>query len=102
VDAAFAVHFKRMIGKTPLDFLTSLCLQSALTLLHAAANTSPDAIAKKVGSADGSALRRAYLRASGVPLRRREKLKALRTPANKAWVRSFIITWTNRVMAYKS
>ena len=45
----FAVRFKKIIGKTPLDFLTSLRLQYALTLLHAPGTASLDAIAKEVG-----------------------------------------------------
>ena len=72
----FAVRFKKIIGKTPLDFLTSLRLQYALTLLHAPGTASLDAIAKEVGYADESALRRAYQRVSGQPLRRRDKPEA--------------------------
>jgi AraC-like DNA-binding protein len=68
---AFAVKFKAVLGRTPLDYLTALRIQHAVTQLSNHPNLSTDAIAKMVGYADESALRRAYLRVTGSTLKKR-------------------------------
>lgn len=68
---AFATLFKSRLGKTPLDYLTTLRIQHAATMLETQPTHSIDSIARLVGYADESALRRAYLRATGEPLKRR-------------------------------
>lgn len=68
---AFATQFKKVVGQTPLDYLTGLRLQVATTLLESAPTQSIDSIAREVGYADESALRRAHLRTTGAPLNRR-------------------------------
>lgn len=67
---AFAMRFKEVLGQTPLDYLTALRIQYALTVLETEPQLSIDSVARDVGYADESALRRAYLRATGEPLRR--------------------------------
>ncbi len=67
---AFAVRFKEMLGQTPLHFLTALRIQQAMTLLASAPAQTIDSVARDVGYADESALRRAYQRAAGEPLKR--------------------------------
>jgi AraC-like DNA-binding protein len=67
---AFAVRFKEMLGQTPLHYLTALRIQHAMTLLASAPAQTIDSVARDVGYADESALRRAYQRAVGEPLKR--------------------------------
>ncbi len=67
---AFAVRFKEMLGQTPLNYLTALRIQHAMTLLAATPQQSIDSVARDVGYADESALRRAYERAVGEPFKR--------------------------------
>jgi AraC-like DNA-binding protein len=67
---AFAMRFKEVLGQTPLDYLTALRIQHALTVMETEPQQSIDSVARDVGYADESALRRAYLRATGEPLRR--------------------------------
>lgn len=67
---AFAVRFKEMLGQTPLHYLTALRIQHAVTLLASAPAQTIDSVARDVGYADESALRRAYQRAVGEPLKR--------------------------------
>ena len=67
---AFALRFKAMLGRTPLDYLTALRIQHAVTTLSNQPNTGLDALAKAVGYADESALRRAYLRVTGKALKK--------------------------------
>ena len=73
---AFATLFKKVTGKTPLDHLTALRVQQAATMLETQPAYSIDSIAREVGYADESALRRAYLRATGEPLKRRAETTA--------------------------
>jgi AraC-like DNA-binding protein len=68
---AFAMQFKKIVGKTPLDYLTGLRLQFATTLLENSPVLSIDCIARDVGYADESALRRAYTRVTGESFKRR-------------------------------
>lgn len=67
---AFAVRFKEVLGQTPLNYLTALRIQHAMTLLAAGPQQSIDSVARDVGYADESALRRAYQRAVGEPFKR--------------------------------
>jgi len=67
---AFAVRFKEVLGQTPLDYLTALRIQHAVTLLTATPQQTIDSVARDVGYADESALRRAYQRAAGEPFKR--------------------------------
>lgn len=67
---AFAVRFKEVLGQTPLDYITALRLQYAITLLTGTPRQTIDSVARDVGYADESALRRAYQRAMGEPLKR--------------------------------
>jgi AraC-like DNA-binding protein len=69
---AFALKFKAVLGRTPLDYLTALRIQHAVTLMSNPSHLSTIAIAKMVGYADESALRRAYLRVTGTALKKRE------------------------------
>ncbi len=62
---AFAVRFKAVMQQTPLDYLTTLRIQHAVTQFANFPNRRIDAIARDVGYADESALRRAYLRVTG-------------------------------------
>ncbi len=73
---AFAMLFRKVVGKTPLDHLTALRIQLAATMLATQPAYSIDSIAREVGYADESALRRAYLRATGEPLKRRAETTA--------------------------
>ncbi len=66
---AFAVRFKATLGKTPLDYLTALRIQHAVTQFANHPSLSIDTVAKEVGYADESALRRAYLRVTGTALK---------------------------------
>jgi transcriptional regulator GlxA family with amidase domain len=66
----FAVRFKEVLGQTPLNYLTALRIQYAMTLLAATPQQTIDSVARDVGYADESALRRAYERAVGEPLKR--------------------------------
>ncbi len=68
---AFAVRFKSVMHKTPLDYLTSLRIQHAVTQFANHPNRTIDAVARDVGYADESALRRAYLRVTGEALKLR-------------------------------
>jgi AraC-like DNA-binding protein len=68
---AFAVRFKEALGQTPLHYLTALRIQHAMTLLAATPQQTIDSVAREVGYADESALRRAYRRAVGEPFKRR-------------------------------
>ena len=68
---AFALRFKAVLGKTPLDYLTALRIQHAVTQLANQPNAKLGAVAKDVGYADESALRRAYLRVTGTALKKR-------------------------------
>jgi AraC-like DNA-binding protein len=68
---AFAVRFKAVLGKTPLDYLTALRIQHAVTQFANHPSLSIDSVAKDVGYADESALRRAYLRVTGEALKKR-------------------------------
>jgi AraC-like DNA-binding protein len=72
---AFATQFKKIVGKTPLDYLTGLRLQFATTLLENSPVLSIDCIARDVGYADESALRRAYTRATGESFKRRSEAR---------------------------
>jgi AraC-like DNA-binding protein len=67
---AFAVRFKEVLGQTPLDYLTALRIQHAMTLLASTPQQTIDSVARDVGYADESALRRAYQRAVGEPFKR--------------------------------
>lgn len=67
---AFAIRFKKVLAQTPLDYLTALRLQHAMTLLSEAPQQTIDSVAREVGYADESALRRAYQRAMGEPFKR--------------------------------
>jgi AraC-like DNA-binding protein len=67
---AFAVRFKEVLGQTPLGYLTALRIQHAMTLLAATPQQTIDSVARDVGYADESALRRAYERAVGEPFKR--------------------------------
>jgi AraC-like DNA-binding protein len=67
---AFAVRFKEVLGQTPLNYLTALRIQQAMTLLAATPQQTIDSVARDVGYADESALRRAYERAVGEPFKR--------------------------------
>ena len=67
---SFAVRFKELLGQTPLDYLTALRIQHAMTLLATTPLQTIDSVAREVGYADESALRRAYQRAVGEPFRR--------------------------------
>jgi AraC-like DNA-binding protein len=67
---AFAVRFKEVLGQTPLNYLTALRIQHAMTLLAATPQQTIDSVARDVGYADESALRRAYERAVGEPFKR--------------------------------
>ncbi len=67
---AFAVCFKAVLGQTPLNYLTALRIQHAITLLAATPQQTIDSVARDVGYADESALRRAYQRAVGAPFKR--------------------------------
>ena len=67
---AFAVRFKEVLGQTPLHYLTALRIQYAMTLLAAIPQQTIDSVARDVGYADESALRRAYQRAVGEPFKR--------------------------------
>jgi AraC-like DNA-binding protein len=67
---AFAMRFKEVLGQTPLNYLTALRIQHAMTLLAATPQQTIDSVARDVGYADESALRRAYERAVGEPFRR--------------------------------
>ncbi len=58
----FATRFKLLLGITPLDYLTQLRVQLAATLAVEDQTLTLHAIAKAVGYADESALRRARLR----------------------------------------
>jgi AraC-like DNA-binding protein len=69
---AFAVRFKEVLGQTPLHYLTALRVQHAMTLLAATPQQTIDSVARDVGYADESALRRAYQRAVGEPFKRRD------------------------------
>lgn len=66
----FAVRFKEVLGQTPLNYLTALRIQYAMTLFAATPQQTIDSVARDVGYADESALRRAYERAVGEPLKR--------------------------------
>ena len=79
---AFATLFKKVLGKTPLEYLTALRIQLAATRLEAQPACSIDSIAREVGYADESALRRAYLRATGEPLKRRTEPTAKKLAAD--------------------
>ena len=67
---SFAVRFKELLGQTPLDYLTALRIQHAMTLLASTPLQTIDSVAREVGYADESALRRAYQRAVGEPFKR--------------------------------
>jgi AraC-like DNA-binding protein len=67
---SFAVRFKELLGQTPLDYLTALRIQHAMTLLASTPIQTIDSVARDVGYADESALRRAYQRAVGEPFKR--------------------------------
>jgi transcriptional regulator GlxA family with amidase domain len=67
---SFAMRFKEVLGQTPLHYLTALRIQHAMTLLAAIPPRSIDSVARDVGYADESALRRAYQRAVGGPFKR--------------------------------
>jgi AraC-like DNA-binding protein len=67
---SFAVRFKELLGQTPLDYLTALRIQHAMTLLASTPLQTIDSVARDVGYADESALRRAYQRAVGEPFKR--------------------------------
>ncbi len=67
---AFAVRFKKVMGQTPLNYLSALRIQYAMTLLAETPQLTIDSIAHDVGYADESALRRAYERAVGQPFNR--------------------------------
>ena len=70
---SFAVRFKELLGQTPLDYLTALRIQHAMTLLATTPLQTIDSVAREVGYADESALRRAYQRAVGEPFRRNSR-----------------------------
>lgn len=67
---AFAIRFKEVLRQTPLDYLTALRIQHAMTLLANTPRQTIDSAAREVGYADESALRRAYQRAMGKPFKR--------------------------------
>jgi AraC-like DNA-binding protein len=67
---SFAIRFKELLGQTPLDYLTALRIQHAMTLLASTPLQTIDSVARDVGYADESALRRAYQRAVGEPFKR--------------------------------
>jgi AraC-like DNA-binding protein len=58
----FATRFKLMLGTTPLEYLTALRVQLAVTLREEAPQRTLHDIAQSVGYADESALRRAQRR----------------------------------------
>jgi AraC-like DNA-binding protein len=58
----FATRFKLMLGTTPLEYLTALRVQLAATLREESPQRSQHDIARAVGYADESALRRAQRR----------------------------------------
>jgi AraC-like DNA-binding protein len=67
----FATRFKLELGVTPLEYLTRLRLQRAATLREESPHLSLHDIARSVGYADESALRRAQQRSGQAKIRPR-------------------------------
>ncbi len=64
---AFAVRFKHLLGQTPLEYLTRLRAQLAITLMHSQPQLRLNDVAMRVGYADESALRRVLKKLNALP-----------------------------------
>jgi AraC-like DNA-binding protein len=84
--SAFAVKFKRLVGETPLEYLTNWRMHKATALLRNGDKKLAD-VARTVGHDSDAAFSKAFRRTFGVPPGDYERTADVESVTSPRWVR---------------